>query len=120
MIDVFLILIGIAAGVLSGLVGVGGGMIIVPALVMMLGFAQKTAQGTTLAMLLLPVGIFAAAIYYRAGLVNVRAAGWLALGFVAGAYLGARYALHIPSAVLGRIFGAVLVGVGLKLLLIGK
>jgi uncharacterized membrane protein YfcA len=120
MTDVLLIIIGIAAGVLSGLVGVGGGMIIVPALVMLLGFAQKTAQGTTLAMLLLPVGIFAAAIYYRAGLVNVRAAGWLAAGFVVGAFLGARYALHIPGATLSRLFGAILVGVGLKLLLLGK
>lgn len=120
MLDVALILIGLGAGVLSGLVGVGGGMIIVPALIMMLGFAQKTAQGTTLAMLLLPVGIFATIIYYRAGLVNMRASAWLAAGFVAGAYLGAKYAMHLPAATLSRIFGALLLAVGAKLLFFGR
>jgi uncharacterized protein len=117
--DLLLILIGIAAGALSGLVGVGGGIVIVPALVLLLGFSQKHAQGTTLAMLVLPVGIFAALTYFRAGYVNLRAAGWLAVGFLAGAAISASYAVKLPEHSMARIFGGVLLVIAAKLLVFG-
>ena len=82
MTDVVLILIGLCAGALSGLVGVGGGIIIVPALVLILGFSQKHAQGTTLAMLAMPVGLLAAATYFKSGYVHLKASFFLAIGFI--------------------------------------
>ncbi len=88
-----LILIGLAAGKLSGLVGVGGGIIIVPCLVLFLGFSQKEAQGTSLAILLLPIGIFAVAEYYKQGYINVPNALIVALAFLIGSYFGSRFAL---------------------------
>lgn len=120
MIELVLIAIGIIAGTLSGLVGVGGGIIIVPALVMLLGFTQKTAQGTTLAMLMMPVGIFAAITYFRAGQVNLKAALFIALGFLIGALIGAQYAIRLPEHTMARIFGGVLLAVGMKLLIWGR
>ncbi|HKU18792.1 MAG TPA: TSUP family transporter [Candidatus Saccharimonadales bacterium] len=120
MNTIVLVLIGLAAGVLSGLVGVGGGIIVVPALVLLMGFSQKTAQGTTLLMLVLPVGAFAATAYYRAGLANVRAAVIIALGFIVGAAVAARIAIKLPDHAVGRIFGGLLLAVAIKLLLFGK
>jgi len=117
--DLVLIIIGVAAGVLSGLVGVGGGIVMVPALVLLLGFSQKHAQGTTLAMLVLPVGIFAALTYYRAGYVNLKAAGWLAIGFLVGAAISAHYAVKLPEHTMARVFGGVLLAIAAKLLIMG-
>jgi uncharacterized membrane protein YfcA len=118
--DSALIMLGALSGVLSGLVGVGGGIVMVPALVLMLGFGQKEAQGTTLAMLVLPVGIFAVLTYFRAGYVNVRAAGWLAAGFAVGATISALYAIKLPAHTIARVFGAVLLAVAAKLLIMGR
>ncbi|HEX7963907.1 MAG TPA: sulfite exporter TauE/SafE family protein [Candidatus Saccharimonadales bacterium] len=118
--DLVLIAIGTVAGVLSGMVGVGGGIIMVPALVLLLGFSQKHAQGTTLAMLVLPVGIFAVLAYFRHGYVNVRAAGWLAVGFMVGAAISALYAVRLPEHTLSRVFGAVLLLIAAKLLILGR
>ena len=118
--DLALIAIGAVAGVLSGMVGVGGGIIMVPALVLLLGFSQKHAQGTTLAMLVLPVGIFAVLTYFRHGYVNVRAAGWLAMGFMVGAAISALYAVRLPEHTLSRVFGAVLLLIAAKLLILGR
>lgn len=117
--DIALIAIGALAGVLSGLVGVGGGIVMVPALVLLLGFGQKHAQGTTLAMLMLPVGLFAVIHYYRAGYVNVKAALWLALGFAVGAAISAAYAVKLPDHTIARIFGALLLALAAKLLIVG-
>ncbi|HXX65209.1 MAG TPA: sulfite exporter TauE/SafE family protein [Bacteroidota bacterium] len=111
------ILLGLAAGVLSGLVGIGGGVLIVPALVFLFGFTQHQAQGTTLALLVPPIGLLAAWAYYKEGYVNIPAALLVCIGFVAGSYLGARLATGIPDAVLGRIFGGFLILVGLKMIL---
>src|SRR5215211_6744849 len=83
-----LIIIGLAAGMLSGLVGVGGGIIVVPALVFFLGFSQQQAQGTSLGLLLLPIGILAVINYYNKGHIDVRVVGIMCLAFVIGGWLG--------------------------------
>jgi uncharacterized membrane protein YfcA len=110
-------LIGLAAGVLSGLFGIGGGVIIVPLLMLLLGFTAQQAAGTSLAALLLPVGLFGALQYLQAGQVNLLNAGLLALGLLLGAFLGARLGLALPSEVVQRAFGILLVVVGLRLAL---
>ena len=110
-------LIGLAAGVLSGLFGIGGGVIIVPLLMLLLGFTAQQAAGTSLAALLLPVGLFGALQYLQAGQVNLLNAGLLALGLLLGAFLGARLGLALPSEVVQRAFGVLLVVVGLRLAL---
>jgi uncharacterized protein len=115
---VLYIIVGLAAGMLSGLVGIGGGVLIIPALVLLFGFTQQQAQGTTLAMLIPPIGILAAWTYYKQGLVNLPAAGMLIIGFVGGGYLGAKLAVSLDNETVGRIFGVFLVLLGLKLVLV--
>ncbi|MBX7168825.1 MAG: sulfite exporter TauE/SafE family protein [Pirellulales bacterium] len=110
--------IGLAAGTLSGLVGIGGGIVMVPALVLLLGLSQHEAQGTTLAMMVPPVGLAAAWTYYRAGYIDLRFAGWLCLGFVVGTLVGSRIAIAVSDVTLERIFGAALLVVGLKMILV--
>jgi hypothetical protein len=109
------ILLDIVAGILSGLVGIGGGILIVPALVFLFGFSQQQAQGTTLALLVPPIGILAAWTYYKQGFVDIRVAGMIAVGFIVGSLLGARFATGISNDILGKIFGTFLVLVGLKM-----
>jgi uncharacterized protein len=99
------ILVGALAGILSGLLGIGGGIIIIPALVLLFGFSQHLAQGTTLALMVPPIGILAAWTYYRQGNVDLPAAAWICLGFVVGSVLGARWASTLPEIVLRRGFG---------------
>jgi uncharacterized membrane protein YfcA len=108
--------LGALAGGLSGLVGIGGGVVIVPALVLLLGFSQQQAQGTTLAMLLPPIGLLAAWAYYRQGLVNVPVAAWLCAGFLLGSWIGARIAIGIPTAWLEKAFGVFLMLLSLKMI----
>ena len=117
---IILVILGIAAGILSGLVGVGGGIIIVPALVFLLGFTQKQAQGTSLAILLLPVGIIAVAEYYKGGYINVKYALLMAVAFVIGSYFGSKFALTIPDDKLKKIFAVVLMLLSLKILFLDK
>lgn len=112
------IAIGLVAGSLSGMVGIGGGIVIVPALVVFVGLSQHEAQGTTLAMLVPPVGLVAAWTYYRAGYVDLQLAGWLCLGFVVGTLAGSRLAIVASEVTLERIFGGALLLVGLKMILI--
>src|ERR1700712_5976830 len=90
-----LLLIGIVAGVLSGLIGIGGGIIIVPSLILFLGFSQKLAQGTSLGILLLPVGILAVLQFYKEGYVDVRSTIIISLGFLAGGFFGSKIALSL-------------------------
>jgi uncharacterized protein len=111
------ILIGLAAGAFSGLVGIGGGVIVVPLLVMLFGFSQQLAQGTTLALFVLPIGILGALEYYRHGYVDVKVTGLIATGFFLGSLLGAKLALILPTEVLKRIFGGTMVLLGLKMLI---
>ena len=112
------VLIGLAAGVLSGLFGIGGGVVIVPALVLVLGFSQKTATGTSLTALLLPGGALAVWSYADEGHVDVKVGLGLALGIFVGALLGARVALGASDTTLRRGFAVVLVLLALRLALV--
>lgn len=111
-----LVLIGVAAGVLSGFVGVGGGIIIVPALMWALGFTQHQATGTSLAVLLLPVGILAVWNYHKAGSLDWRAAMVIGATFVVGAYFGSKLSLALPAATVKKVFGGVMILAALKLI----
>jgi hypothetical protein len=111
------VLIGVVAGILSGLLGIGGATIVIPALVLIYGFSQPQAQGTTLALLLPPLGILAILPYYQHGYVDFKVAALIAVGFFFGGYFGARIATSLPSATLGKIFGVLLVVLGLRFLI---
>lgn len=107
--------IGLLAGVLSGMFGIGGGIVIVPALVLVTQMTQKTATGTSLAALLLPVGLLGAWQYYKAGSLDARAALLIAPGLAVGVFLGAKIALQLPSRELQRGFAVFLVVVAARL-----
>jgi hypothetical protein len=113
---VYLILIGIAAGILSGLVGIGGGIVMVPMLVW-IGFSQHQAQGTSLAVLSVPVTLLAAMNYYREGYLNWKYAMIIAVFFVVGGFLGSKLSLSIDEKMVKRIFGVILLFVAGKLIL---
>ena len=117
---IVLLLIGLAAGMLSGMVGIGGGIVIVPCLVLFLGLSQHTAQGTTLAMLSLPVSAIAAYSYYQKGMVDWKTALLLCLGFIVGGYFGSRLAVQLPALTLKRIFAIMMILVAVKYLFIDK
>lgn len=110
-------LVGWVAGVISGLIGIGGGVIIVPVLIFGFGLSQHEAQGTTLAMLVPPVGLLAAWTYYRQGHVNLSIAAFMCLGFFLGGLLGAKLATRLPNVLLEKVFGAALLAIALKMLL---
>lgn len=112
-----LIVIGILAGTLSGLAGVGGGVIIVPLLIFLAGFSQIEAQGTSLAVLSLPVVLLAAMTYYKQGVVNWKYAVLIGLGFIIGGYLGSKTALKIDQRILRKIFGFFLLFISIRILL---
>jgi uncharacterized protein len=112
-----LIVIGIITGVMAGMLGIGGAIIMIPSLVFLLGISQQTAQGTSLAVMLPPVGIIAAYNYYKAGQVNIKFAIILAVFFLAGSYFGSKLALTLPQAALKKIFGILLLLVAIKMLL---
>lgn len=103
-----LIIIGVSSGVLSGLVGVGGGIIIVPALVFFLGYSQHEAQGTSLGLLLLPIGILAVINYYKDGFIDIKAVAVMTLAFVIGGWLGSKLAVSISQENLKKIFAVIL------------
>jgi uncharacterized membrane protein YfcA len=109
------LVLGLVAGVLSGLVGIGG-VIIVPALIFFFGMSQHSAQGTTVAMLVLPVGVLGAWVYYRQGFVDISVAALLAAGFFLGSLAGARIAVAVPAPALERVFGVLVVLIGLKMI----
>jgi uncharacterized membrane protein YfcA len=113
----FYILLGLLVGVLSGIVGIGGGIMIVPVLVYFFHMNQHKAQGTSLAALLAPVGALAFWEYYKAGNVDLKAGLLIATGFLVGGYFGGLWAQHLPEIVLRRVFGTLLVMIGIRLLL---
>jgi uncharacterized protein len=115
-----IILVGISAGMLSGLVGVGGGIIIVPALVYFIGFSQKTAQGTSLGLIMLPVGILGVLQYYKQGHVDYKVVGILAIGFLAGSFFGSKIALSISQDTLKKIFAVLMIIIAVKMLFFDK
>lgn len=114
-----LIAIGVVAGILSGFVGVGGGIIIVPALVYVLGMSQFEAQGTSLFVLLLPVGILAVHNYYKSDQINWKFGVIISLAFVLGGFFGSRFALKMSPAVVRIIFGAIMAIVSIKMITSG-
>lgn len=111
-----LIIIGIITGAVAGLLGIGGAIIMVPALVFIMGLSQHQAQGTSLAVMLPPIGIIAAYNYYKAGEVNLKYALILAVAFIVGSYFGSKLALNIPQRMLQKIFALVLLLISVKML----
>lgn len=110
------ILLGLIAGALSGLIGIGGGVIIVPALVFLFGLSQHQAQGTTLALLVPPIGILAAWTYYKQGYVDIRIAAFIAVGFLVGSLVGAKFSAGLSNVVLEKIFGVALLLIAIKMI----
>lgn len=111
-----LLLIGLAAGVLSGLVGVGGGLIVVPALVFFMGYSQHQAQGTSLGLLLLPVGILAVINYYNKGYIDIKVVAVMSIAFIVGGWLGSKLALRLHEDIVKKIFAVFLFYSACKLL----
>lgn len=112
-----LVLTGLAAGILGGFIGVGGGIIVVPALVVFLGLSQHTAQGTSLTMMLPPIAILAVMNYYKAGEVNFKYGIILALTFVVGGYLGSKLSLKLDPNKVKFIFGVFMLIVAVRLIM---
>lgn len=112
-----LLCVGFLAGTLSGLIGVGGGIIIVPALIFFMGMTQGEAQGTSLAVLLLPVGILAVMNYYKAGYVDIRSTLIIASTFIIGGFIGSKIAVVIDQNTVKRIFGIVMLLIAIKMIL---
>ncbi|MEH2246332.1 sulfite exporter TauE/SafE family protein [Nostoc sp.] len=100
--------LGLIAGIVSGITGIGGGIIILPALIFVFGFSQHQAQGTTLTLLVSPIDALAAWTYYKQGYVDLKIAVLLCLGFVLGGWLGAKIGIGLSNVVLSRIFGVLL------------
>lgn len=110
-----LIFIGLVAGLVSGLFGVGGGILIVPALVFFLNFSQQKAQGTSLALLLLPVGLFGVLEYYKNSNIDFNATLWIALGFLLGGFLGAKLCNQLDPKLLSKLFALFLMIIAAKI-----
>jgi uncharacterized membrane protein YfcA len=110
------LLLGFITGIFSGLLGIGGAIIIIPCLVILFDLSQQMAQGTTLALMVPPIGLLAAWTYYKAGFVDLKIAGLICLGFFIGGLVGARYATQIPDDILRKIFGCLLLIASLKMI----
>src|SRR3984957_19124429 len=117
---ILLVVVGLLAGILSGLVGLGGGVIIVPALVFLLGFSQHQATGTSLGILLLPAGIFAVMNYYKKGYIDIKVVLLIFAGFLVGGYLGSKISLSLPQATLKKLFAVILILIAGKVLFFDK
>jgi len=114
---VYLLLLGAIAGILSGFLGIGGGVVIIPALIYIFGLTQHQAQGTTLALMVPPIGLLAAISYYRTGNVKISMAAFICVGFFIGALIGAEYASKIPDMILRKTFGVFILFIAVKLIL---
>lgn len=113
---IILIIIGLLAGILSGLVGVGGGILMIPLLIIFLGLSQHQAQGTALFAMLPPIGILAAINYYKEGFVKWEYAIVIAFTFIIGGYLGSKLSLSLPPQMVRRIFGVIMLIGAIKLI----
>jgi uncharacterized membrane protein YfcA len=111
-----LLAIGIVTGIMAGTFGIGGAIIMIPSLVFFMGFSQQMAQGTSLAVMLPPIGIIAAYNYYKAGQANLKYALVLAVAFIIGSYFGSKLALNIPASILKKAFAVLLLVVALKMI----
>ena len=112
-----IIVIGIIAGAFSGFIGIGGGLIVVPALVFFLGFSQHEAQGTSLAMMLPPIGLLAVINYYKVGHVDFKVSIILAITFILGSYFGSKLAISMSAETIKKAFGIIIILVGIKMIL---
>jgi uncharacterized protein len=111
----FLLLVGLISGLLSGFFGIGGAVIVIPALIFMFGMSQHEAQGTSIAFLLAPVGILAAINYHKAGFINYKYAALLAVAFVVGAFFGSKFAINIQGESLKKIYAVFIILIGIRL-----
>ena len=110
-----LLIIGLIAGFFSGLVGIGGGIIIVPLLVYFLHFAQQSAQGTTLFMFLFPIGILGVYNYYKAGYIEWKTAAFMGITFFIGSFFGSKLAVNIDQQTVKKVFGIFVILIGIKM-----
>ncbi|MCL5261048.1 MAG: sulfite exporter TauE/SafE family protein [Gammaproteobacteria bacterium] len=110
-----ILLVGLIGGILSGFLGIGGGTLIIPALVIFFGFSQKLAQGTSLAAMVPPIGILAAYVYWKAGNVDIKSAIFIASGILLGALIGGTLAQYLPDAILKKVFAVFLVIIAIKM-----
>jgi len=117
---IIIALIGVFAGLLSGMLGLGGAIVIIPGLILLLGFSQQMAQGTALLMLVMPVGAMAAYQYYKEGNVDVRTALILGVSFFISGFFGARLAAYVPQELLKKMFAVLLIVIAVKMLFIDK
>ncbi|MFY9233243.1 MAG: sulfite exporter TauE/SafE family protein [Fimbriimonadaceae bacterium] len=115
MTALYCALIGLGAGICGGLFGIGGGIVIVPALIYIMGFGQQRAQGTSLMMLMLPVAALSVMNYAKEKQVDFIAAGWIAIGFFLGGYLGSKIALNMDEGILRKAFSGFLVLIAVQL-----
>jgi uncharacterized membrane protein YfcA len=113
---IILLCVGLAAGFLSGLIGIGGGVVIVPVLVYLLAMNQKTAQGTTLFMFMFPIGILGVYNYYKAGHVDMKTAAIMGATFIIGAYFGGKTAMAFDTKLVRQLFAMAIIAVGIKML----
>jgi uncharacterized membrane protein YfcA len=120
MTHLTLLAIGLVAGVFAGMFGIGGGLLIVPALIFIVKFKELEAIGTSLAALIPPVGLLGAAEYYRSGYINFRYAGLIALGLFIGAFFGAKIMISLPPSLIRRIYAVFLLAIAGRMLVVGK
>ena len=113
MKEILYLILGFTAGTLSGIFGIGGGIILIPGLVFLAGLTQHEAQGTTLAIMLLPIGLFAVMKYYQGGHVRFYIALFICIGFLIGGWLGANIAEGFPNIILRKVFGVFLMVISL-------
>ena len=117
MNSIIITLIGLTGGIFSGLLGIGGAVIMVPALIFIAGYNQLQAQGTTLFAMIPPIGILAAFEYYKAGHVEIKTAAFIAAGFIIGAWFGSKIAISINPVILKKIFGFLLLYISIKMII---
>ena len=117
---VLLLLVGLLAGILSSMVGIGGGVVIVPALVLVFGMSQKMAQGTSLALMLPPIGILAVINYHKQGFVDMKVAALICITFIVGGYIGSKLVLGLDTAIVKKIFAVFMIIVAVKYLFFDK
>ena len=117
MTHIVYIILGLTAGVLSGMFGIGGGTILIPGLIYLAGFSQHLAQGTTLAAMIPPIGLLAAIRYWQSGNINISVAVFISAGFIIGGYIGANFVQAIPGPILKKMFGAFLLFISLNMIL---
>lgn len=116
MTSILYVILGLVAGVMSGVFGIGGATVVIPALVFLAGFSQHQAQGTTLAMMIPPIGLLAAIRYYQAGHVKIGIAGLLCIGFFVGGYIGANMIQNMADPTLKKLFGVFLLLISLRMI----